>query len=463
MEYLLATPLDCTPGEVFRWHAGPGAMERLLPPWEKTELPDSVNVLEKGSRVRLKTCLGPIRAEWLVEHEAVDPGRGFTDIQVRGPFSRWRHEHRFEAREGGGCFLKDIIEFDPPFGAVGRLFAGNHIRDRLEAAFTWRHRITASDLLDHRESLLPHPSTIAVSGSAGLVGKSLVPYLRAGGHRVIRLVRSREEGRVAGTAFWSPGSGEIDRDALEGVDCVVHLAGENIAGGRWSRERKRRILESRTVSTRFLAETLAGLSSPPKALVSASAVGFYGDRGDEPLDERSDPGNGFLAEVCRAWEKACAPAAEAGIRVVNLRIGTVLTPAGGALRLMLVPFRLGLGGPFGNGGQYMSWVTVDDLVRAVYHVLGREDLSGPLNVTSPEPATNRGFSRALAGVVCRPAVLATPAPALRLFLGQMAVELLLSGQRVLPNRLLDSGFRFRYPRLETALLHLTGRLRRTHI
>ena len=318
------------------------------------------------------------------------------------------------------------------------------------------------DLPDYSANPLALPSTIAVSGSTGLIGSMLVPLLRARGHRVIRLVRSRSNGSGSDTLYWDPAKGEIDRAGLEGIDSVVHLAGESL-GGLWSQERKRTIMESRKIGTHLLSECLSGLTRRPKALVSASAVGYYGDRGSEPLDEGSSAGVGFLPKVCQAWEKACRPAAEAGIRVVNLRFGIVLSPVGGILRTMLVPFKLGLGGTLGQGKQYMSWVAIDDLARVVFHLLGREDISGPVNVTTPEPVSNRDFSRTLAKVVRRPMLFEVPAPILRLAPGQMAEEMLLTSVRVFPRRLIDSGFVFHYPQLEQALLHLTGKPREDHI
>jgi len=230
--------------------------------------------------------------------------------------------------------------------------------------------------------------TIVVTGSHGTIGTALVPSFTIGGHRVVRLVRSQQPAKEA-TAWWDPVRGSIESRALEGVDAVVHLAGENLVSGRWTVKKKQRIRDSRVDGTRFLCEALGRLSRPPKVLVCASAIGYYGNRGNEELTEESPPGKGFLASVCVAWERAVSPAAERGIRVVTMRTGIVLTPAGGALRKMLVPFRLGLGGTLGRGAQYMSWVAMDDLLGAIDHALLTHDLSGPLNVVAPHPVTNR--------------------------------------------------------------------------
>ncbi len=295
---------------------------------------------------------------------------------------------------------------------------------------------------------------IAVTGASGMVGSALTPFLTTGGHEVLRLVR-REPG--AGEIGWNPAEGRLEAADLEGLDAVVHLAGENIASGRWTSRQKQKIRESRVQGTRLLAETLARLERPPKVLVSASAIGFYGDRGDEVLDEQSSPGDNFLASVAKEWEDATSPASEAGIRVVCTRFGVILSPKGGALAKMLTPFRLGAGGNVGSGKQYWSWIALDDVVGAVHHALMTEELRGPVNVVAPEPLTNAEFTKVLGKVLHRPTILPVPAPAARLALGQMADELLLASARVEPARLRESGYEYRYPELEQALRHLLGR------
>ncbi|HXG41791.1 MAG TPA: TIGR01777 family oxidoreductase [Dehalococcoidia bacterium] len=293
---------------------------------------------------------------------------------------------------------------------------------------------------------------VLVAGASGLIGSHLVPALEREGHEVVRLGR-----RPGASDFvWDPLRGELDARALEGVEAVVHLAGENI-GQRWTRERKERIWRSRVEGARLLAEAIAASPAPPRVFLSASATGYYGDRGDEPLDEGAAPGRGFLAELCQAWEQASQAAASAGTRVVNPRIGVVLTARGGALARLLPLFRLGLGGSLGSGRQYMSWVDLEDLVEALLFLLSQEEMTGAVNVTSPNPITNAEFTRTLARVLGRPAFLRVPAFALRLLLGEMAQEALLSGQRVLPARLQAAGFRFRYPELEASLRHALGR------
>jgi len=298
---------------------------------------------------------------------------------------------------------------------------------------------------------------ILVSGATGLVGSAVVSALEAS-HEVVRLTRGAL--RSAGDVAWSPEAGALDRGALEGLGAVVHLAGESIAGGRWSAAHKRGIRDSRVLGTRLLCEALAALARPPRVLVSASAVGYYGDRGDQALDEESGPGTGFLSGVAEEWEEATAAAAKRGIRVIRMRLGLVLAPRGGALAPMRALFRLGLGGPFGRGRQWVSWIALDDLVAAIEYGIATESLGGPVNAVAPGAVTQLEFARTLGRVMRRPALLPAPPFALRLVLGrEMADELLLASQRVLPRRLLASGYVFRLPALEPALRRVLARVR----
>jgi uncharacterized protein (TIGR01777 family) len=294
---------------------------------------------------------------------------------------------------------------------------------------------------------------VLISGATGLIGSTLTRELEDGGHSITRLTRSPKE---AGDIRWDPDAGTID-GSLEGHDAVVHLAGESIAEGRWTPSRREGIMQSRKKGTRLLAQSVAGLASPPGVMVSASAVGYYGDRGNEVLREDSSPGSDFLAEVCKAWEAAADPAREAGIRVVHPRFGIVLSPEGGALGTTLSLFKLGLGGRLGSGRQWWSWVALDDVVGAIVHGLTNDSVKGPVNVGSPHPMTNAEYTKVLGKVLNRPTFFAAPAPALRIAIGGMADALLLASQRMQPAKLQETGYRFRYPELEDALRHLLGR------
>jgi uncharacterized protein len=294
---------------------------------------------------------------------------------------------------------------------------------------------------------------VLISGATGLIGSALAQELEDGGHTITRLTRSpRGENDVR----WDPDAGTIE-GSLEGTDAVVHLAGESIAEGRWSASKKERIMQSRKKGTRLLAEAIASLPTPPGVMVSASAVGYYGDRGNELLREDSGPGSEFLAEVCQAWEAAADPAREAGIRVVHPRFGIVLSPQGGALGTTLPIFKLGGGGRIGNGRQWWSWVALDDVVGTIHHALENDSVEGPVNVGSPNPLTNAEYTKVLGKVLNRPTIFAVPAPAIRIVIGGMADALLLASQRMEPAKLKETGYDFRYPELEGALRHLLGR------
>jgi uncharacterized protein len=290
---------------------------------------------------------------------------------------------------------------------------------------------------------------VAVSGSHGLVGTALCSSLSKNGHTVYRIARSG--GSDSNSIVWNIDAGTIDTDKLNGMDAVVHLAGENIAAGRWTPEQKKKIKDSRIKSTRLLADAICKLPAKPQVVVSGSAIGFYGNRGDEQLNESSNPGFGFLAEVTREWEDAIAPVKAAGVRVVNLRTGVILSPKAGALNKMLPIFKLGGGGIVGDGKQYMSWVSLEDEVKAIEFMLTNTNIEGPVNVVAPNPVTNSQFTSILGHLIHRPTLFPLPGFAAKIILGEMADELLLSSQRCQPTKLLNGGYQFTYPKLDDAL------------
>lgn len=443
--------------EVFRWHTRPGALERLTPPWVKMRVLQRKGGIEDGARVTLELEVGPFRVAWQVEHRGFMENRQFCDVQVRGPFAHWEHAHRFEPDGEWSCYVQDKVDYALRFGPLGNLLFGHFVHRELERLFIYRHRILTNDIALHMSFVPGTPWRILVSGSSGLIGSALIPFLTTGGHEVVRLVRPRST-PSGKTVAWDPEAGPLDPAELEDFDAVVHLAGESLAGGRWTDERKRRIRDSRVEGTRLLCEALARVKRPPRVLVAASAVGYYGDRGADIVAEDGAPGPGFLAQVCGDWEAATLPASRAGIRVVNLRLGAVLSSAGGLLARLLPLFNLGLGGPLGTGYQSMSWVSIDDAVGIVHHALFTDQLAGPVNAVSPFHVTNREFAEVLGRVLGRPARLAVPEKLLRTLFGQMADEVLLSGSRVEPRRLLDSGYIFDYPEFEFALRHVLGRV-----
>ena len=445
MRFTRESSIEAPAGAVYDWHMRPGAFERLAPPWQAVRVLARIGEVDtSGYRVTVSVPVGPIRLRWVAEHYGVIPGSEFRDVQIRGPFRSWEHHHRFRPANEGTSVLEDAIEYTLPLGRVGSLVAGRAIERDLDRLFRYRHDTTRDDIAAHQQYSKEVSMKVLVTGATGLVGSTLIPFLTTGGHEVSPLRRPED---------WNPAKGVLDRAALEGYDAVVHLAGENIASGRWSDAQKERIRASRVDGTRLLSEALAGLEKKPQVLVSASAIGYYGDRGDEALRADSEPGSGFLADVCQAWEEATTPARDAGIRVVLLRTGVVLSPKGGALAKMLTPFKLGVGGVVGSGEQYMSWIEIDDLVGMILHALAEESVAGPVNAVAPNPVTNHEFTKTLGRVLGRPTVFPLPAFAAKLAMGEMAEELLLSSARVET----ATSYEFRYPELEPALRHLLGR------
>jgi uncharacterized protein (TIGR01777 family) len=391
---------------------------------------------------------------WLIEHRDYREEKQFCDIQIKGPFKHWEHTHTFVPDGPNACFLEDNVKFLLPMWILGEVFGNELVIRRLETLFEYRHGTLMRDMKMHKKYGVT-PMKILITGSTGLIGSSLIPFLTTGGHRVIRL--KRDKSKIGeNDLYWNPEKGEIDTSKLEGFDAVVHLSGENVAR-RWTDEKKAEIEESRVKSTRLLSNSLSKLEKKPAVLVCASAIGFYGNRDDEILTEDSQAGKGFLADVGRKWEAATALARKAGIRVVNLRLGVVLSPRGGALEKMLLPFRVGLGGKVGSGHQWMSWISIHDVIGATYHAINDDSIVGPVNAVSPKPATNLEFTNTLGNVLKRPTFFSVPSSLLRVIFGEMADETLLSSARVMPSKLLSSGYEFQFTDLETSLRNLLGK------
>ena len=447
LEY--SSVIDAPIYEVFDWHARPGAFTRLTPPWQPGHLIAEADSLASGRAV-----LGlPGGLRWVADHQpdSYDPPRRFvdtigTDRLASLPVKlavRWQHTHDFEEIAGGQTRVTDRVATPVPARA-------------LRPMFRYRHHQLADDIAAHRAAAAHGltPLTVAITGASGLVGAQLAAFLSTGGHQVVRLVRhptAKPDERQ-----WNPD--DPDPGLLAGIDAVIHLAGASIAG-RFTDHHRAAIRDSRIGPTRRLAELIAQSSNGPRVLVSASAIGYYGyDRGEESLTEDSERGDGFLAEVVADWEDATAPAEQAGIRVVRVRTGVVQSPAGGTLRLLRPLFAAGLGGRLGNGQQWFSWIGIDDLVDVYHRALWDTDLTGPVNAVAAEPVRNVDYTRVLAHVLRRPALLPVPPLGPAALLGrQGARELALASQRVLPARLLQAGHRFRRPDLEHTLRHLLGR------
>ncbi len=442
--------IDRPVADVFAWHERPGALARLTPPWEQVEVITAARGVTDGERVVLKSKVGPAWLTWEVAHFDYRRNEQFCDRQIQGPFAHWEHFHRFADDGHGGCVLTDEIHYALPGGGAGALAAGP-VEKRLEQMFRYRHAITKSDL-----ELPPQAAgRVLISGASGLIGSALGPFLQTQGWQVDRLVRRAS--RAPDEIEWDPTTAMINWPERYHCDAVIHLGGAGIADGRWTRKRRETLERSRIESTRTLVNGLRQLTDLPAVFLSGSAIGIYGDRGDAVLTEQSERGQGFLADLCRDWEAEADSAATLGIRTVKLRTGLVMTPAGGALGKLLPVFKSGLGGPLGDGNFWQSWISIDDWLRAIRALLGAEGASGPVNVVAPEPVTQREFATVLGQVLSRPAVVPTPAFAVKLAFGQMADEALLASTRVDPAALRDLSFEFLHPSLENALRHVLGR------
>lgn len=446
--------IEASVQDLFQWHARPKAFQRLAPPWQPIRIVEKQGGIMDGSRLVLEMKQGPFWRRWVATHREYIEGKQFIDEQTTGPFAKWVHTHQFLPDTTKTSYLQDRVEYEPPFGLLGKLLVGGFIAKQVDRTFKFRHGRTQNDLKRGDAYSPRQPLKIAVSGASGMVGTELVGFLSCLGHEVKCLVRHKAgEGEI----HWDLSTGEIDKAGLEGLDAVIHLAGENIGAGRWSETRKRAIRESRVQGTKLLAETLAALKNPPKSFVVSSAIGFYGDRGEETLTEQSPAGKGFLTEVCQAWEEACEPARQAGIRVVNIRTGIVLSAKGGALPKMVLPMLIGAGGVIGSGRQWMSWIAMEDLIGIFHYAIHQQNLAGPVNATAPGSVTNAGFTKVLGKVLRRPTLAPLPGFVVKILFGEMGEALLLEGQQVKPARLTESGFEFFYPDLESALRWELGR------
>lgn len=423
------------PVEVVRaYHERPGALRRLMPPWDGTEIVEQIGAVGEGDRVVLRV---PPGVRWVAVHHALPDG--FVDEMAEGPLGHWRHSHRFVA-DGQNAVVIDEIDYGPSIWSPV-------VDGGLKKMFAWRKGRIAEDLSRHAGQT---PRRFLLAGASGLIGTQLAAFLRTGGHEVVQLVR---RGAGVEQIEWDPGRGRLDPASIEGFDAVISLSGENVAEGSWTPARREQLRSSRLGPTSLLARTFALLQRPPKAWVSASAVGIYGTRGDERLDERAAPGGGFLAGLCQEWEAAAetVPA----VRVVKARIGVVLSARGGALAKMRTPFLAGVGGPLGDGRQYFPWIAMDDVVYALAQLALDEGFVGPVNLVSPEPARQIEFAGALGKALWRPAFMPLPALAVTTLFGDMGKEALLGSQLAVPAALAPR-FRFAQPSLSATLAHELG-------
>ena len=457
-EFLTKTEIDCPREFAFRWHQSPHAFERLSPPWERIELVEKQGSIDTGS-VTIRNWVGPFSFRLKAQHSQFVKDEQFYDEMSGGPFRKWQHWHKFDSIADRTC-LTDEIQYTLRGGGLGQLVAGGMVRRRLQQMFAYRHQVTRSEIEDHFRYRDQSPKTIAVTGATGLVGRSVCEFLIGGGHQVIRLNRSGSTATET-RPCWNPETGKVNfGEGVSQVDSVIHLAGYGIAERRWNARVKEKIGGSRIEPTNKLATFLEKNNSVRESFICASATGIYGNRPDEEvLNENSAAGEGFLAETCVPWEAACEPLRSAGIRTVNMRFGIILSARGGALKSMLLPFRIGAGGPVGNGRQVWSWISHFDTVRAIHFAVMNQEIDGPVNYSSPTPVTQRQFAKTLGKVLFRPSFMPLPAFAAKLVLGEMATYLLLYGCRVVPEKLTECGFQFVHNNLEQALRFELGRMK----
>ncbi|MGZ5549256.1 MAG: TIGR01777 family oxidoreductase [Nitrososphaeraceae archaeon] len=411
--------------------------------------------------------LGPITFKWVAKHFGYIHNRQFQDKMIKGPFKKWVHTHSFIPQGPNQCIIEDKIDYMPRFGKIGSKIIQKRIQHYLNQLFLYRSRILVNDTILEKMTQEKGKS-ILITGSHGLIGSSLIPLLtNIGRHKITRLVRKVNNNNMSlrpGTKkedkksiFWYPEYDKLDHHELEGFDIIIHLAGENIFG-RWTDIKKQRIFDSRVGSTKLLSESLTKLSNPPSLLICASAIGYYGDRPNEYLTEDSIPGKGFLSEVCQKWEKATKDASEIGIRVVNTRFGVVLTPKGGILQKLLSPFKLGFGITIGNKDQYISWVSIEDVIKSIFYSITNTSIKGPVNVVSPKPVTNLEFSDTLKKIYNPKLSVSINQNIPKLIFGEMSKEVLSTNTNVIPKKLVSTGYKFFNSELEDSLRFLLGKI-----
>jgi uncharacterized protein (TIGR01777 family) len=437
--------------DLFGWHERPAALERLNTPWAPFTVVHSSRSIHNGSTVSLRIpVVGPVSVPLRVVHEGYQRGVQFQDRQVAGPFRSWLHTHRFSSTAPNSSVLDDIISYALPSFLPRLDPVISAAESELLRTFWYRHQILARDI----EHPLPsRPLTVGITGSSGLVGSSLMPFLSMRGHRLVPIVRasiSAPDGQFS-QARWNPSTGELDTKSLEGIDALVHLAGESIAQLPWTKDRKDRIRSSRVGGTARLVEAIRRMKNPPSTVIMASAIGLYGANRSDIVNEESERGDGFLADVVQEWEAAASDFAALGTRVVFLRFGVILSARGGLLSTVLPPFKGGLGGPLGSGEQRMNWISIEDGVRLIESALTDPLYSGAYNAVSPSSVTNREFTKTLGSLLHRPTLFRLPAALLRATLGEAANELMLATTKVVSSRLSDRGFVFLDDTIESCL------------
>ncbi len=447
--------------ELWNWYNSPGAFRRIMPEWEGIK-PVQVGSLKDDEETIFKVSIGPIKRKWVARHHSVVENETFSDRMIKGPFGKWDHQHSFVG-SGNVTRIQDTVDWKLPLHILTGWTAKLTVIPRMNQMFRYRSEKVANDINQIQKTCDLPRQRVLVSGSTGMIGLQLCAFLEAAGHDVHRLLRVDSKLPVDVNSEkvirWNDETGKIIKGDINGFDSVIHLAGAGIGDKRWSQKRKEIIRSSRVIPTTNLAKILAGSEHPPKAFLSGSAIGYYGDRGTESIDESSSKGDGFLSETCSQWEQATLVAKESGIRVSNLRSGIVISPLGGALAKLLLPTKMGGGGPVGGGRQIQSWISLDDEIYAIHHLMMQDTSQGAYNLTSPNSVSQKEFAKILGRVLRRPSFMPLPKFALQLMFGEMGNVLIIEGQDVKPTRLQESGFTFTYSRLESCLRNCLGRVK----
>lgn len=445
--------------EVWNWYDGYGAFLRIMPEWEGLK-PVQIGALKDGEETKFRIKLGPLRPMWIARHHDVRKGESFSDSMVKGPFGKWDHVHGFHALSESESRVIDSIEWKLPFHFFTGWTSFITVAPRLEKMFRFRTDRTANDVAAiSKTSHLPRKK-ILVTGSTGLIGTQLCAFLECAGHEVYRLVRPSTKlpktVRKTHVIQWNETTGEILEGDLNGFDTVIHLAGAGIGDKRWSKKRKAIVRSSRVDTTKKLCEVLSKLSSPPHQFLCGSAIGYYGNRGTEKLTESSTIGDGFLPDLCHEWEQSTRPLHDTNVKIVFLRTGLVMTPMGGIMKRLLLPAKFGALGPVGSGKQMQSWISLDDEIYAIHHLMMDSTSEGPYNLTAPLPVPQKEFAKVLGRVLRRPAFAPLPGFVIKMVFGEMGKQLVLEGQEVYPERLVESGFEFTHTTLESCFRHCLG-------
>ncbi len=450
--FVKKSDIQAPAGTAFKWHEKPGALQRLTPPWQNMKVLQQSKGIPVGATVTMVNYFFGFPVKMEAEHLDYKKGTFFQDTLTKSPFSSWVHNHSFFEKGEEVSELEDKIEYRLPW--YFPRFLKTKVKKELHRIFNYRHAVFQKDI--ERQAMSDKPLTILLSGASGLLGAALIPFFTTGGHKVLTLVR-RTADPLKNEISWDPAKGELDLDGIGKIDVVINLNGSPIAEGRWTEERKKRIIESRTASTLLLAEKIAALTEKPDLFFSASAIGYYGDTGNESVDEKGNVGDMYISDVCNVWEESAEKAVKSGVRTVFGRIGVVLTPRGGALEKMLPSFYFGMGGRLSTGSQYMSCISLEDIIGSIWHIIMTPEISGPVNLVNPTPVTNKEFTKTIGKVLSKPAFFIIPSWLINLIWGKMGKELLLSGAKAEPAVLKNTGYVFCHETLEDALRAELGR------